>query len=46
MNYLLDTKACIALINGNPPSVRTKFQKAIGTGSDVQLSRQHTRPVS
>jgi len=46
VNYLLDTKACIALINGNPPSVRTKFQKAIGTGSDVQLSRQHTRPVS
>ena len=38
MNYLLDTKACIALINGNPPSVRTKFQKAIGSGSDVFVS--------
>jgi len=38
VNYLLDTNACIALINGNPPSVRTKFQKAIGTGSDVFVS--------
>ncbi len=30
--------ACIALINGNPSSVRTKFQEAIGTGSDVFVS--------
>jgi hypothetical protein len=25
VNYLLDTNACIALINGSPPSVRAKF---------------------
>ena len=28
MNYLLDTNACIALINGDPVSVRRKFDKA------------------
>lgn len=30
MNYLLDTNACIALINGSPAPVRTKLQKAAG----------------
>ena len=29
MNYLLDTNACIALINGNPASLRARFQKAV-----------------
>ncbi len=29
MNYLLDTNACIALINGEPAKVRTRFQKEI-----------------
>jgi tRNA(fMet)-specific endonuclease VapC len=38
VNYLLDTNACIALISGTPPSVRSKFRKAIGTGSDVLVS--------
>ena len=38
MNYLLDTKACIALINGNPPSVRAKFRKATDLGGQVFVS--------
>lgn len=38
MNYLLDTNACIALINGNPPSVRAKFRKATGLGGQVFVS--------
>ncbi len=38
MNYLLDTNACIALINGKPPSVRTKFQKATDGGAQVFVS--------
>lgn len=38
MNYLLDTNACIALINGKPPAVRTKFQKAIDGGEKVFVS--------
>ena len=38
MNYLLDTNACIALINGNPPSVRAKFRKATDLGSQVFVS--------
>ena len=38
MNYLLDTNACIALINGHPPSVRGKFQKATEKGSKVYVS--------
>lgn len=35
MNYLLDTNACIALINGKPPSVRTRFRKATESGSRI-----------
>lgn len=38
MNYLLDTNACIALINGNPPSVRAKFRKATELGGQVFVS--------
>jgi len=38
VNYLLDTNACIALINGNPPSVRAKFQKATNKGAKVFVS--------
>jgi tRNA(fMet)-specific endonuclease VapC len=38
VNYLLDTNACIALINGKPPSVRTKFQKATDAGAQVFVS--------
>lgn len=38
MNYLLDTNACIALINGKPPAVRAKFQKATDAGGQVFVS--------
>ena len=38
MNYLLDTNACIALINGKPVSVRHRLQKAIETGAQVNVS--------
>ncbi|MGA8150312.1 MAG: type II toxin-antitoxin system VapC family toxin [Terriglobales bacterium] len=38
MSYLLDTNACIALINGMPASVRGRFQKAIGGGAQVYIS--------
>ena len=38
MNYLLDTNACIALINGKPVSVRHRFQKAIENGAQVNVS--------
>ena len=38
MNYLLDTNACIALINGRPPSVRPRFQRAIAAGDKVHIS--------
>jgi len=36
--YLLDTNACIALINGKPATVRTRFQKAVGQGAQVNVS--------
>ena len=38
MDYLLDTNACIALINGAPASVRTRLQKATGGGQQVWVS--------
>jgi tRNA(fMet)-specific endonuclease VapC len=38
VNYLLDTNACIALINGKPASVRTRFQKAANTGATIYVS--------
>ena len=38
MTYLLDTNACIALINGKPSAVRGKFQKAIESGAEVNVS--------
>ena len=38
MNYLLDTNACIALINGKPPSVRAKFKRVIDAGAQVFVS--------
>jgi len=38
LNYLLDTNACIALINGRPASVRSRFQKAIAAGDKVFVS--------
>jgi tRNA(fMet)-specific endonuclease VapC len=38
VNYLLDTNACIALINGKPPSVRAKFEKVTDSGARVFVS--------
>ena len=38
MNYLLDTNACIAVINRKTPSVRTRLQAAMGTGNKLFVS--------
>lgn len=38
MSYLLDTNACIALINEKPPAVRTRLQKALSEGARVMVS--------
>ncbi len=35
MNYLLDTNACIALINGKPASVRNRFRAAVAAGNGL-----------
>jgi len=35
VNYLLDTNACIALINGTPSGVRTRFVKTVDAGAQV-----------
>ena len=35
MNYLLDTNACIALINGAPGSVRLRLEEALQGGAEV-----------
>ena len=36
--YLLDTNACIALINGKPLSVRNRFQKALASDARILVS--------
>ncbi|MGC2448029.1 MAG: type II toxin-antitoxin system VapC family toxin [Candidatus Sulfotelmatobacter sp.] len=38
MDYLLDTNACIALINGEPAAVRGRMQKASGKGEHLLVS--------
>ncbi len=38
MNYLLDTNACIALINGTPAPVRSRLQKARTGGAEIFVS--------
>lgn len=38
MSYLLDTNACIALINGFPSGVRSRFEKAVREGLQVYVS--------
>jgi tRNA(fMet)-specific endonuclease VapC len=38
VTYLLDTNACIALINGEPASVRRRFHNAIAAKSKVYVS--------
>jgi tRNA(fMet)-specific endonuclease VapC len=38
VNYLLDTNACIALINGRPPGVRPRLEQALEDGASVAVS--------
>lgn len=38
MKYLLDTNACIAVINGEPASVRSHLQKAHNEDSEIFVS--------
>jgi tRNA(fMet)-specific endonuclease VapC len=38
MDYLLDTNACIALINGNPATVRAHMQRASAAGAHILVS--------
>jgi tRNA(fMet)-specific endonuclease VapC len=38
VSYLLDTNACIALINGRPPSVRQRFEEATDGGAVIATS--------
>jgi len=38
MNYLLDTNACIALINGKVLSIRMRLQKALSQDATVLVS--------
>jgi len=38
VNFLLDTNACIALINGNPPAVRQRFAEANTSGDRMATS--------
>jgi tRNA(fMet)-specific endonuclease VapC len=38
MTYLLDTNACIALINGTEVNVRRRFQRAVARDSEILVS--------
>ena len=38
MSYLLDTNACIALINQKPPLVRTRLQQVLSQDARVMVS--------
>jgi tRNA(fMet)-specific endonuclease VapC len=38
VNYLLDTNACIALINRPSAGVRSRFQRALGGGANIYVS--------
>ena len=38
MNYLLDTNACVALINRTSIAVRNRFEKAMASGAQVCVS--------
>ena len=38
MKYLLDTNACIALVNGKSPSIPTRLQRALAAEAAVALS--------
>jgi tRNA(fMet)-specific endonuclease VapC len=38
LNFMLDTNACIALINGRPESVRRRFDRAISKNDEIATS--------
>lgn len=38
MTFLLDTNACIALVNGRPASVRARLAEALSRGASVWVS--------
>jgi tRNA(fMet)-specific endonuclease VapC len=38
VTYLLDTNACVALINGTPKEVRRRFRRAVARKATVQVS--------
>jgi tRNA(fMet)-specific endonuclease VapC len=38
MNYLLDTNACIALINGRPAVVRARMAEVLKAGASLSVS--------
>lgn len=38
MSWLLDTNACIAIINGRPPGVRRRLREALAAGEPVAVS--------
>lgn len=38
MKYLLDTNACIALINNKTPAIRTRLQRALAADAKVLVS--------
>lgn len=38
MTYLLDTNACIALINNTPPRVRARFARTSAAGAAIAVS--------
>lgn len=38
MTILLDTNACIAVINGHPPSVRQRVRDAVDSGQTIAAS--------
>jgi tRNA(fMet)-specific endonuclease VapC len=38
VNFLLDTNACIALMKGEPPSVRAQFRTTVAAGGKVFVS--------
>jgi tRNA(fMet)-specific endonuclease VapC len=38
MDYLLDTNACMAVINGQPATVRARLQSEIAAGSRIWVS--------
>jgi tRNA(fMet)-specific endonuclease VapC len=38
VKFLLDTNACVAIINGRPEEVRTRFAKAIRARDEISVS--------